>query len=69
MRKNTKNSVKIYVGKFDNRVTITLSCVITKKNLYLNLLVTSQILLFLILSFTRSLIVSYLEMDGKFSVY
>ena len=46
-----------------NRVTVTLSCVITEKNLYLNLLVTYQIFL-LVVSFNRSLNVFYFQMDG-----
>ena len=50
---------------FLSKVTVTLSCVITENNLYLNLLVPNLMLFFSFnLSFTCSLNVFYLEMDG-----
>ena len=45
----------IYFLQKYNRVTVTLSCVITKNNLYLNLLVTHQILLCVAIQFHQVL--------------
>ena len=63
---NKEDAGRIFLFCF-NKIcnAVALICVSTEKNLYLNLLVTNQIFLPVVnLSFTGSLNVSLIEMDG-----